>query len=409
MESLSLNELSAAVAGQAAAFRSITKLQPVGGEGDKVFPATYSGGAYATEKRTLDGTVVDCVLIDSVQSQSNRAEEALKNAIERGRIKLPLIEVTFADINNDLRSPLPNLTSLDVPHRLADAILRDSVMPNGTRFSKSNYAQQWGKSNLWNATAVYELCPTALLFGMWGSPDKPGGLGAKFERAYVSEIVAVDVVSNNAEKTDAKDPDARKDIVNKRAGFRIDPLNASKTVQIKQNEDGSYQVGTGKMRPSEINHGNIPFDTPNTGIRARYAEQTTVVSLGALRKLRFPANGNDDPKINDTGRIVLAALGLCAGVLAAEANTSLRSRCHLWPVEEREWELLEKPGQPPRKFRMTGDQAIALLNEAVAAASQTGLKWMEEKLVLKPMPELAQLIQQSQEAAAKEKAEGEAK
>lgn len=409
MESLNLNELSAAVAGQAAAFRSVTKLQPIGGKEDKVFPATYSGGAYATERRTLDGAVVDCVLIDSVQSQSNRAEEALKNAIERGRTKLPLIEVTFADINSNLRSPLPNLTSLDVPHRLADAILRDSILADGTRFSKSEYAQRWGRSNLWNATAIYELCPTALLFGMWGSPEKPGGLGAKFERAYVSEIVAVDVVSNNPEKSDIKDPDARKDIVNKRAGFRIDPLNASKTVQIKQNEDGSYQVGTGKMRPSEINHGNIPFETANTGIRARHAEQTTVVSLGALRKLRFPVNGNDDTKINDAGRTVLAALGLCAGVLAAEANTSLRSRCHLWPVEEREWELLEKPGQPPRKFRMTGDQAIALLNEAVAAASQAGLKWMEEKLVLKPTPELAQLIQQSQEAAAKEKAEGDTK
>jgi CRISPR-associated protein Csb1 len=409
LESLGLSELSAAVAGQAAAFRSITKLQPVGGDGDKVFPATYSGGAYATERRTLDGAVVDCVLIDSVQSQSNRAEEAFKHAIERGRIRLPLIEVTFEDINGNLRSPLPNLTSLDVPHRLADAILRDSVLPDGTRFSKSEHARRWGRSNLWNATPVYELCPTALLFGMWGSPEKPGGLGAKFERAYVSEIVAVDVVSNSQEKTEATDPDARKDIVNKRAGFRIDPLNASKNVQIKQNEDGSYQVGIGKMRPSEINHGNIPFETANTGIRFRYAEQTTVVSLGALRKLRFPVDSSDDPKIHDAGRTVLAALGLCAGVLAAEANTSLRSRCHLWPVEEREWELLERPGQPPLSFRMNGEQAIALLNEAVAAAEQMGLKWREDKIVLKPASELAQLIQQSQEAAGKEKAEGEAK
>src|SRR5439155_22360728 len=87
-----------------------------------------------------------------------------------------------------------NLTTLDVPHRLADAILRDSLLADGTRFSKSQYALQWGRSNLWNATAVYELCPTALVFGMWGSPDKPGGLGAKFERAFVSEIVAVDVI-----------------------------------------------------------------------------------------------------------------------------------------------------------------------------------------------------------------------
>lgn len=408
-ESLTLEELNAAVAGSAAAFRSVTKLQPVGGEGDKVFPVTYSGGAYAIERRALDGKVVDCNLIDSVQSQANRAEEALKMAVERSRTRLPLIEVDFQEANAQFRNPLPTLTTLDVPHRLADAILRDSVLAEGTRFSKSEYAQRWGRSNLWNATAVYELCPTALVFGMWGSPDKPGGLGAKFERAFVSEIVAVDVVRNGRERTDVEELDPRKDLVNKRAGFRIDPLNASKNVLVKQNEDGSFQVGAGKIRPSEINHGNIPFETANSGIRFRYAEQTTVVSLGALRKLRFPLDGKDDPEVNDAGRTVLAALGLCAGVLASEANTSLRSRCHLWPVEEREWELLEKPGQTPRKFSMNGDQAITLLNDAVAAADQVGLRWMEEKLTLKPSPELIDLVRQSQETAAREKGEGEAK
>lgn len=408
-ETLDLEQLYAAVSGGAAAFRSITKLQPVGGEGDKVFPATYGGGAYATERRMLDGRVVDCVLIDSVQAQSNRAEEALKTAIERGRITLPLIQVSFQEANEQFRTPVPELTSLDVPHRLADAILRDSVLPDGTRFSKSDYARRWGRANLWNATAVYEMCPTALLFGMWGSPEKPGGLGAKFERAYVSEIVGVDVVNNTPNDMQDENSNDRGDVVNKRVGFRIDPLNASKTVLVKQNEDGSFQVGAGKTRPSEINHGNIPFETANCGIRFRYAEQTTVVSLGALRKLRFPLDGKDDPVVSDAGRAVLAAMGICAGVLAAEANTSLRSRCHLWPVEEREWELVEKPGQEPRRFRMTGDQAVALLIETIAAAFQSGLKWMEEKLTLKPSAELVSLIQQSQEAAAKEKAEGEAK
>src|SRR6185437_712364 len=116
-----------------------------------------------------------------------------------------------------------------------------------------------------------------------------------------------------------------------------------------------------------------------------------------------------EPRINDAGRTVLAAMGLCAGVLAAEANTSLRSRCHLWPVAEREWELVDKPGQQPRRFRMSGEQAVALLNEAVAAAQQTGLKWMEEKLVLQPSKDLIELVQKSQEAAAKEKGEGDAK
>ncbi|MGH9665235.1 MAG: type I-G CRISPR-associated protein Cas7, partial [Bryobacteraceae bacterium] len=269
-------------------------------------------------------------------------------------------------------------------------------------------AQQWSKSNVWNATASFELCPTALVCGMWGSPEKPGGLGAKFERAFVSEIVAVDVVRNRSEKAESESG-GRKDLVDVRAGYRIDPLNSSRNVPVKQNEDGSFEAGAGKLRPSEINHGNIPFESANGGIRFRYAEQTTVISLGTLRKLRFPIAGKHGPEIDDIGRAVLAALGLCAGVLASEANTSLRSRCHLWPVAEREWELLEKPGQPPRKFRLNGDHAVALLNDAITAAKQVGLPWMKQKLALKPSPELIDLIRRSQEAAAKEKGEGEAK
>ncbi len=398
--SLSFKELMTAVQGSAAAFRSITKLQPVGGEGDKVFPATYAGGRYATEKRRILDAArqedaagqereVDCVLLDSVQSQSNRAEEALKLAIERQEIELPLIEVDFKAANDSLRSPIANLTSLDVPHRLADAILRDSELADGTRFSKSEYAKKWGRSNLWNATAIYELCPTALVFGMWGSPEKPGGLGAKFERAFVSEIVAVDVEQ-----------------VEKRYGFRIDPLGSSKNVLLKQKDNGSFEVGGGKLRPSELNHGNIPFDSSNGGIRFRYAEQTVVVSLGALRKLRFPINGEDCPNVNKAGRAVLAAIGLCAGVLASESGTSLRSRCHLWPVEEHQWELLEKPGQLPQSFGLKGKEAAQLLKDAVDHAKGAGLQWLEEKVVLKPSIELVELVRQSQELAAKEKGEG---
>src|ERR1039457_4533033 len=229
-ETLNLAELSAAIAGGAAALRSITTLQPVEGEGGKVFPATYSGGKYAYEKRRLAGAdgverEVECVLLNSVQSEANHAELALLSAIELGQVKLPLIEVDFSEANKQFRKDLPNLTSLEVPHRLADAILRDSVLPDGTRFSKSEYATGWRRANVWNATPIYRLCPTALVFGMWGSPEKPGGLGAKFERAYISEIVGVDVL-----------------VVDQRSGFRVDPLGASSKVPLRRTEDGGFQI-----------------------------------------------------------------------------------------------------------------------------------------------------------------------
>jgi CRISPR-associated protein Csb1 len=230
---------------------------------------------------------------------------------------------------------------------------------------------------------------------MWGSPDKPGGLGAKFERAYVSEIVGIDTT-----------------FVEKRSGFRIDPGGSSSKVGVIPGDNGQFSIAKdaktkGAVRPSEINHGNIVYESNNGGVRFARAEQTTVISLGALRKLRFPVDGKENEAVNDAARTVLAALALCAGVMAAERGTSLRSRCHLWPSAPRQWEVLEIPGQTPRQFALTSKQSIQIFKEAVAAAEASGLKWRAEKLSLSPTPELAELIRQSQEVQAKESGEGE--
>ena len=96
---LDLNRLRNAVAGTAAAFRCITRYQPVGGPGDKVFPPTYEGGKYAVEER-IDpdtGERRDCVLLDSVQSQANRMELALLEAHRANRVALPLVVAHFSD------------------------------------------------------------------------------------------------------------------------------------------------------------------------------------------------------------------------------------------------------------------------------------------------------------------------
>lgn len=393
-ESLTLAALSAAVR-ESAALRSITRLQPVDGEEGKVFPATFREGRIAIEKRriVLDGSerVVECVLLNSTQSEANHGELSLLDAVERGTIQLPLIEVNFSEANSQFRKDLPNLTTLEVPHRLADAILRDSELTDGTSFAKSSYAARWSRANLWNATAIYELCPTALVFGMWGSPEKPGGLGAKFERAFISEIIGVDSLQ-----------------VDQRFGFRVDPIAASKKVPVLPNGNGGFDVVAEKtknaQRPSELNHGNIPFTSNNGGVRCRYVEQTTVISMGALRKLRFPVNGQNNVERDDAVRTVLAAIALCAGVLASERGLSLRSRCTLQPTAPRKWEMLSLPGEEPTQYTVNGEQATTLLQEAVKTAESKGIRWMTEKLVLKPSKGLVDLIRASQEKAT---AEGE--
>jgi CRISPR-associated protein Csb1 len=407
MTELTLNTLEHAVAGNGAAFRCRRRLQPAGGDGDKVFPPTFAGAVYAIERRRIAGREdpVTCVLLDSVQSQANRMELALQEAVDAGQITLPLVEVDFSehdptgDVEADLQAgrlidAVGKITSLQVPHRLADAILRDSEL-DGQPFRHSDTGKALNTVSQANATPLFELCPTALLFGMWDSTGPKGGLGPKFERAVVSEIVGVGAEYH-------EDYRAR--------GVRRDPLEISKNVPVQRNEDKSLrQVADAKekgaVRPSEINHSSVPFDSTNAGVTVECAEQVTTLSLIALRRLRFPVNGENNEAANTAARTLLTAVGLCAATLAFENGVGLRSRSLLWPDGPMTWELLERPGAEPRSFELTGEQAVALLNEAIAAAKQAGLTWREEPVPLKPSSQLLELVRKSQNLARHESVE----
>src|SRR5688572_21572214 len=96
---LDLTTLQQAVNGSAAAFRCRRKLQPAGGAGDTVFPPTFAGAVYAVEQRRVPGKPdsVTCVVLDTVQSQANRMEQALQEALDDGRIRIPVLKVDFSD------------------------------------------------------------------------------------------------------------------------------------------------------------------------------------------------------------------------------------------------------------------------------------------------------------------------
>ena len=393
---LTLSELMAAVSG-AAAFRCRRRLQPGGGAGDKVFPPTFMGAVYAIEQRRVPGheQPVTCVLLDTVQSQANRMEQALQDAVDAGQITLPIVEVDFSDAA--LVEPVGKVTSLQAPHRLADAILRDSEY-DGRPFRQSEVAKSINQATPLNATPLYMLCPTTLVFGMWDSTGPKGGLGAKFERAIVSEVVGFEASLADFHRN---------------RGVRRDPLEASKAVPIVRNENGSWKVAEnpkvkGVVRPSEVNHGSVPFENLNAGVTIDYAEQVNMLSLICLRRLFFrPDGGKGDASADVAGRAVLAALALCAATLAFESGMGLRSRCLLWPDAPMHWELLATPGKPPEIFALDSAAAKKLLADAVSAAEQAGLAWQKERIILKPSAELIKLVRLSQEQAVKQGSEEE--
>jgi len=425
---MKLSELQDAVR-SAAAFRCRTRLQPAGGDGDKVFPPTYAGAVYAMEWRRVPGqeNLVRCVLLDSVQSQANRAEEALQDAVDERRIQIPVVEVDFTDIpivdpdseQEGLFEPIGRVTSLEAPHRIADAILRDSEL-NGEAFRKSAEGKKIIMATLRNATPLFELCPTALVYGIWDSTGPKGGLGVKFQRAVVSEIIGVNAA------------------LGVKTSSRIDPLGIQlKAGPVYEGTDGDWTLDEKAARvvkkkpvlegkdgkPSEVNHGNIAPSVSGTGrdplgdqddrvylaggATIDYAEQTTVVSLPALRRLRFPLDGDakSDPDVNLAAQTVLAALGLCGAALATQRGLDLRSRCLLWPTEAPSWQLLPTAGGEPATFSLTADQAIDLVNEAIRHAEEKRLPWRREPLVLKPAKKLVELVRKSQELAVKSGAE----
>ena len=419
MLELTFEKLKSAVSGSAAAFRCRNTLQPAGGKGDKVFPPTYAGAVYAVEKRRIpeQDEPVPCVLLDSVQSQANRMEEALQKAVDSKELSIPLIQVDFSDYaptgneeedreNGKFRDDIGKITSLQVPHRLADAILRDSQYA-GIDFRNPEHGKGKGidTASLKNATPIFQLCPTALLFGMWDSTGPKGGLGVKFERAMVSEVVGIGAKVGDLLRGVRRDPleiRAEAKVIKKVGDWRI----------AKEDQKGAIEKGA--VSPSAINHSSVPFpkqrekkteDNNYSGATIDYAEQLTTLSLIALRRLSFPVNGVAFPEANQAGRAVLAALGLCAWTLAFESGMGLRSRCLLWPETASEWELLDKPGQEPQRFSLDRASALQLVQEAVAASKAAGLNWMEETLTLKPSKELAKLVRISQELAVKEGAD----
>lgn len=408
----------------AAAIRCRSKLQPAGGEGDKVFPPTYANAVYATEKRRVEGysDPVDCVLLDSVQSQANRMEEALQQAVDSGRLVIPVIEVDFTsffpgdDQPEDLRliDPVGKVTSLQAPHRIADAILRDSVVvEDGKPFraskesDESRYGQRLRRVSNQDATVLFELCPTALIFGMWDSTGPKGGLGAKFERAMVSEIIGVDA-TRGVRSSSRIDPlgiqkEAALLYTSKEGGWTLDKADAKtdKKIPVLLGKDG---------KPSEANHGNVMPDLKDKkgqpyhgGVTIAHALQTTVISLAALRRLRFPIDGKWNDEADQAARSVLVAVALCAATLADESGLDLRSRCVLYGDEPLAWSLLDR--KQPKQFTLTGDQAMKLLEEAVATAKKLGLPWQEKPLQLRPSEKLVKLVAKSQLLAAQKGAE----
>lgn len=402
---LNSDQLKNLVAGDTVAIRGTARLEPAGGPGDKIFPPTHAvddkikkpGAKYAFETRRIDGHDATCVLIDSVQSQANRMEEALQTLWSERRISLPVVSVDFSSVAPEVG----RVTSLTAPHRIADALLRDSLL-NGQLFRFSDIGRSFTDASTRNATALFKVCPTGLVFGLWDSTGPKGGLGAKFQRALVSEIVGIN--AENGSKT----------------ASRIDPLNIAKDSAIlykaadgnemwtanpdeaeKDKNGGPVKVGKDEKagKPSAVLHGNIApsIDSVAGGVTIDEAKHTVVLSLASLRRLGFSTGAEE-------ARTVLAALGLLAVFAAESRGYDLRSRCLLVPKNGSalKLEAVARDGSTTDlELDLKGaidlyEVAVKALPEALRFEKPAG----EPIAELQPSPKLADLVRKSRELAA---------
>jgi CRISPR-associated protein Csb1 len=436
---LTYEVLSQAVAGGAAAIRSRTRLQPAGGTGDKVFPPTFgdaikvrlADGAehttrYAVEWRRVGDDTVMCVVLDTVPSQANRFEDALQRAWDGGLLRFPLVRVDFTGATHeDPALDLSTLggdgylTSLEAPHRLADALLRDSMLGD-LRFRASAPGRAFTEASPTNATAVYALSPNALVYGMWDSTGPKGGQGAKFQRALVSEIVGIDLQFG------------------RKTSSRIDPagieLNAGPVYRAQDSEEEwttnpkdavsatsgpelfSRKKSDKAGKPSSINHGNVKpsIDSEAGGVTLAFAEQITVLSLPALRRLQFPRDVDGAvversrrPEVENSARTSLAALALAGVALQRDEGFDLRSRCAFIPEGAQQFEIVDRDGGSAGHFMLDSAAAAALLTRASEKAAAAGMGWSDEPVNLAPAPKLIELIRRSRQVAATGLAEAE--
>ncbi len=138
------------------------------------------------------------------------------------------------------------------------------------------------------------------------------------------------------------------------------------------------------------------------GISIDHALQTTVLSLPALRRLRFPDDqGKDASERNDAARTVLAALAMAAIAHQREQGYDLRSRCLLIPDGLAPCELIANDGAITR-FDLTASQADMLLGEAIEVVTSKGLPWEEKVFTLEPEEKLVGLVLKSRDSISAE-------
>ncbi len=300
-------------------------LEPLSGPGGPVKPAVYEGGNYQLDRRWAspgDAEATPVIVIDNVPSQANRLEQALRR--DREASSIPELVLDLSDLGS-LPAHLPRaLSSLDFPHRNADAYLRDARLDD-VDFIKTELGQAIFGSTAQDCGPLMSWFPQALLYGFWQSHLGRKRHNHKHARAWVSEVIGWQPASTETRVL----------------GLKGDPLNLNTDEPVSSDPDdrtiwgiGGEKVEGGKSdRLSKLGHGQVPFmgsDAAASAVSFQRVTQRATVSFAQLRRVSL---GRDASREADAAaRALLVALGLHAHQLAFGHAFALRSGADLRPA-----------------------------------------------------------------------------
>jgi CRISPR-associated protein Csb1 len=352
------------------ALRIRAAYEPGAGAGAKVSPPTYPQDnrdtPYIIEDRLgPDGNPEKVVLLDSRQSQANRCEEALDEAIKSGELSLPHIAMHVRTHSRTIR-----ITSLTAPHRSRDAYFRDSHIGD-VPFDQTPPGRALADASPADATAVFLYSPADLVFGVWDS-HRGRRVQTKFPRVYTSELVG------------------RGAVAGERAAGRYDMLTSGARKITGSDEDWAPD-DKGKGKLSAVGLGSIPPSVVAAGgVTVRSIEREATLSFAGLARVRAGENAAQ----RRAARAVLASLAVLGDRLAFGVSAIfVRSGCDLVLVSESlSW---VQRGSREEPIEITRADAAVLLDHAVDQARLVGLEWQQAALDVDPLPKLQRVIDEA--------------
>lgn len=399
--------LSACSAGGPSCLSSVTDLAPAGGWHTSVAPARFAprdsnvkGAVYAWEHRFVDGELVHAVLIDSKQSQLNRVETALTQAIDDGHpvlSRLPRVIVTYQLPDGGEQE----FSDLTLPHRVFDGHIRAGTV-NGVPIADLPEYRAARDAAPLNARALLEMSPATLVFGGWDATRRSHQ--GRWRSALVGEIIGI-----STDGTANRLPDAF------RGGARVDPVGMSIQVTgpvLKELADGQRAELSPKKydeivkksgnKPAEprtasvLGIGGIPPSLSTlAGVACRRIIRSHVLSFATLRQMRFGAGPVGDAAC----RALLAALAL-NGLARSDAELFLRANCDLVEAELPRVTIDGRGGQATSLKPLSIAEADALLETALERAeADAGVRWHGVALRVTGNPQVAAGAQDAEDDA----------